>query len=460
MSVPPVTPTPWQSLRLWPAWRGLEESLLELAQMLRRIDAATGTGSGALDIAEEITALLQDPESMLPGGDWSRRFAPPGRSAQREEPPEVDEIPGLLREVACWVADAPALLESPDASRALGQALILELPRWWQGRLAGLLFGLRQMMQGPAFRKQSGATAEPQADPRRDGPLPTLPPDPLPPRLVLGRGSDYYVTLPASKSPEQAEIAQRELLYAILRDHGPQAAGLHLLLLNRAGLGQPIDHTDVRLTLGLERTRALTRREKDERCHALLKLLSGIRVAILRYETDGSALTCARTSRPLWELKLQHYGQAQLEERRGTVIARGQDWRVEPTASALPAGAPLPQPDLSLTGIRRPLGLTLAILLARAGAEPLSLPNQAILSLASLSLRPEQPRAMAAIWQALRQLSRAQEAGGWQPDLTAWPHEVGRQLSRPESESTPPEDWERFLQAHTSFIRKTESPGE
>jgi hypothetical protein len=503
----PQGAAPWAFLAAWPAWRGLRESLEQLRDLLRSAAAlAAGAGSGMGDLAEAIDELLTDPAGLygaLPAG-YSVRC-----SLKKAGPGPVDdlesELLGWLQELARWVNDGPVLLEAGEAAEAMGQALTTEVPRAWQARFAGLIAGLRQMVQAAGRKGSRGigreaglagggrdagplgggldaglpggrGAAVPGPGSSGTGPAPVRP---WAPRWIARTPDGYAVILPDAAEAAPGPVLRQaavELACCLLADLGPDAFRLHLRLLCTEP-GAAVDVGQVREALGLGAGHRRHAAAEAARCYGAAVALRQLRLSLYRWSSGEGAVALRHEARDLWEFRVREYGQARLMERDGTLAARGEEWAIAPGegswAFSLPPGV---REELALLGRgllgeagSTPAGLGLGALLALGGAPPVSVANGAILALAG-AVRPEggpgpdgdsgpdglPGPALRDLWRQVRQAMRLQEAWGWRPDPAPWHDEWNRRMRRKADEAPEtPRERESFLQATTVFQRTT-----
>jgi hypothetical protein len=426
---------PWVLLRTWPHWRGLEENLRELEQLLRR------AGEPALDLAEQVGALLEDPVAVrawLPA-DYRLEIALGKPAAVSEEFDMESELAGWLTELARQVADVPALLEVPASGDRLGQALTTELPRMWQGRFGALLLPLRMMRRGGGRGRVGGVEVGAAEDAR-------LPEEAegWQPRFVVAGGPEgaggagYLAVLPLAAAAADMLAASRELLYLLLRDLGVDAARLHLLLTAALAEGQSrLEDAAVFAGLGLAGRRGGLQGRTD-RCYAAIRALREVRLSVYRWWLEESVLTYEHAACGLWELKVEESGQARFVEREGALLTRGQDWTLHmgrgSWADSLAPGELLGHQGLfgrilleELEGQREPLSLAAGVLLAFGGGaaegEPVAVPNRQIVKLARLEGMARESGDLRRLRQDLRRAVRLQARWGWAADPSGWPRE-------------------------------------
>lgn len=443
----------WETLRAWPAWRVLEENLREAEALLREADA--GAQSSALEVADQIAAMLEDPESLT--GYLATRYRLEVKAA-RPDPPDAeghDADPGALfcqslLELARFVSDVPVFLEAGDTSAQLSSLFLTSLPKMWQAQFQRLVAGIRQSMQGMRRRTAHGRPAPaailPAAlAPAVAGAAPSL-------DQVVGRGGDYHVVLPRGASSDVLEAAHRELAFALLRDLGADAAWLHMLFLARADEGA-IPYQTVYRALGLDRLRSMSRREKDERCFRAISRLRSLRLFVYQWSFADQALSYERQAHSLWNLDLLEYGQARMEEKSGAVFARGEDWHIEIASGGWASSSLRERPldqwrqiaaalterlDRHRAPFTAPLALWLCYLGRPQQGEPFRVSNGALIESAGVNPSPDERDGLR---RSLRAAARAQSEWGWIPDFSDWP-----------VASTG--DWEAFLAAATAFARQ------
>ncbi|MDB4896250.1 MAG: Helix-turn-helix domain protein [Firmicutes bacterium] len=348
---------------------------------------------------------------------------------------------GWLAELGRQVVDVPGLLESPHAVERLGQALIADLPRMWLGRLEPVLVRLRM---GGGKGRRSGGLEEPVGE--------LLPSFEWPegenwqPQFVTAAADGYRVVLPFEASAAELLAGRKELLYFILRDLGPDAARMHLVLTG-AGPGE-VDGAALVAGLGVT-GRQRPRQEHADRCRAAVAALGAVGVAVLRWDLADGILTYEHSEHPLWSLKLREYGQTVFVEQDGALLTRGEQWAVLPGpeswAPALPDTGLVGHMALfssiileDLQGGRDPLSLAIAVLLAFGSrlsvGGPLAVPNRHIVRLADLTGLMASTDGVQPLIQSIRKAARLQRKWGWAPDFSDWPREA-----------------EAFLQATTLF---------
>lgn len=412
--------TPWERLRIWPAWRGLEQSLLELEQLLRQIDESTGGATRALEAADQVASLLADPASLR-GAAAPETYVTLALD-RTEAPGDVEDVEAVLMErldeIGNSVSDVPALLEPAVASQAISHALVGDLPRAWQAQLGQLVFGLRQMLQSAGVR-----VGVRKAAPLLDAPGPATDDRGERCHYVTAAGDDLAVVLPETVTPEMVTTAHVEVLYTLLLRYGPETAWLHTLLIAQAQMGaRAAQHNLVYRALGLERRRDLDRAAKDALCFGALRRLERLRISVYRYALDGERLTYSRATRPLWDLRAQEHGQARWEERRGAVVARGEDWTLHIGVDSWPLTGHLGGMARGLVEHLSPRSSWLApvagILLtfaSRSGEQPeVALPVRALVQTGA-------PAPETDLVREIRKAVRALAPLGWMANLRGWP---------------------------------------
>lgn len=391
---------PWMRLRTYPAWRGLETALEDLASLLNRT-APDGSGDTAQELADQIETVLSDPETPVGRRPLRRDWSPRSATEQPDTEFELD-----LTELALDVVDSPVFLESPHAVRHLGQWLVSGLPRQWQGRISSWTQHLRQVTRS-SRRNTRSAPAEDRA--------PSSPPTgaDLPagwqPDFAVGGDGQLALVLQQEATPAELQAAHAELLVLLLMQYGLDAARLHLHLL--AGPTSTIGHDQVGQVLGLRRrTAALIERSSKAVAH-----LQNIRLSVYRWHQDGETIEYEVTSGPLWDLQLSYFGQARLLEQGGTLTTRGEEWsiRIRPGAG-VPAMVPAPAPGALCPPLAdlNPLAACTAILLAfagRAGATDVLVPHDLVTKAAGVDPQDTTGR-------HLKAAARAQAAWGWRAE--------------------------------------------
>ncbi len=382
---------PWVRLRIYPAWRGLESALSDLASLLSQTDP-----DRAGEIADQVEILLSDPEAAAGRRPAYARVRREGR------PPKAghdEEFEPDLTELAFDLVDTAVFLESPHAVRHLGQRLVSGLPRQWQARISSWTSYLRQVMQSRLSRRSAPEPLAPEAAPLED----ELPEGWTPDFAAAGDGQ-LALVLPQEATPAEIQAAHAELLYLVLMQWGLDVARIHLHLLI-TGPDSPVSHESVGQVLGL-------RRRSGERPGRAVEQLQNIRLTVYRWYLDGEALEYERSSGPLWDLQVTYFGQARLLEQGGKLTTRGEEWSVRVRPGVL---VPPPSPGALCPRLEHfnPLAACSAILLAfagRSGATEVLLPHDLLTRASSLDPQDTGPR-------HLKAAARAQAGWGWRAEL-------------------------------------------
>lgn len=441
----PDGPTAWQLLRPWPAWRGLEENLTELARLLRH------AGDDGAGLAEQIELLLADPEYAAAGYPAAYRFHCALTRSGRPTPTADDadfDLSTRLLELARQTADAAVMLEAAAAAWQIGQTLTVDLPRTWQARLTPLLFQLRQAGRRGARGESSPPAAAPAPAPSLQ-PLPTTGWWQL--HHVVPAPEGCAVVLPAAAPAAEQVGARLELLWLLLRDFGLDLARLHLALL--AGGGEPVPQSAVFAALGLNRRGGLSPLARTGRALGALNRLTRLRVSVLAFAPAEQLLEYRRETAALWEGETREFGQSLLLERDGRIATHGADWSWSPRPESWAPHAGLTALAAGLLTHHDDLSFIYGVLLAFArreggGVGAVAIPNWVVLQLAGLGAAPGDRAAQARLWRLLRTAARRH---GSDVDFSSWPTEMGRCISHSEGDAASPEAWRGFLDANVIF---------
>ena len=470
MHRPGETPNPWGQLAAWPGWRALRETLHTLEQLLRQAGALADSAAGALDVADAIAALLDDPTSLSVSPYYRQRCPLRKADPMPAEGADMDaELLGWVDELARYVSDTPVLLEAGSTSAALGPALAGELPRYWQNRLTGVVRSVQQMLQAAGGRKSKNPGL-----PLPDLALPGEGPPAEPSHYVVPDETGYALILPDDAGTDDLVAAGQELALLLLRDLGIDAARLHLQLLTGE---REFPRDTVCAALGLDRRKATQRHHHTTRCYEAIRRLQQVKLSLYRWSLSGGTLAYERTGQDLWHLKVQEYGQARVFEQGGTLTAHGEDWTLVPGAQSwlatLPAEAATQLAAFAhsllttVDGSRNEIALALGALLARAaGAQPDRPVTVAMGALLRLAGRPEEPadeEARRRTWQHLQAAIRMQRSAGWEPEPGAWYEPVRKYYGKRQRIGAPDttiieDPWNLLPQGSVAFSRTVGHP--